>query len=108
MITFKVKDDHPGKWQDGIELFLVDVLDKTDPFGKTIFTGFRVDPKDCRGLFTKTTEPVQCLKYKFDGWHFTMSNLTDISVEDVEKVRRGEIVQVHKYKLRRVEETWTS
>jgi len=101
MLKFKVIDDHPGKWQDGIELFLVEVFDKTEPKVLT-FTGFRVNQEDCRGMFTKTIEPVQVLKYKFNGWHFTMSNLTDISVEDVEKIRRGEVVEIYKYKLRKV------
>jgi hypothetical protein len=93
MQTVKVIDDHPGKHQDGIELELFSA-----EIGDYKFTtGFHRGTQ-FQGMFSEEEQPIQVLREKEDGWHFTMSNLGTLSREElVALFDTGNLTQVDRW-----------
>lgn len=102
MKLVRVKDCHPGKWQDGIELFLVNATKMEHSDGRifSFITGFR-DPSsnDNRGMFDVMSEPVQEIEQDSNGnWLFTMGHITNISRDEVsELVKNGSYRIIRKF-----------
>jgi hypothetical protein len=83
MKRVKVKDLHPGKWQDGMELVLATIVRISD--GEVInsgVTGVReLNSTDARGMFGTDNDALQSLSPTESGWDFTMFNFTTITDE---------------------------
>jgi len=89
MKTVKTIDQHPGKWNDNIELFLVEAI-ATGIVDDEFITGFRVDPTQHKGMFDEYEEPVQGLDFEDckDGFaNFTMYNHTCLKTEQIKELR---------------------
>lgn len=86
MIKIKIIDCHPGKYQDNMELILISVIDHKHR--ENFITGFRdSNSNDNRGMFNEKTEPIQVLKKDKEGnWLFTMSNISDITRDEIQKL----------------------
>lgn len=96
MKIVKVIDQHPGKWQDNMELVLCNVTRyncDNSIIGK-FMSGVRPNTQDCRGMFSEDHDPIQQVIEVNGEYLFTMSNCTDISREEVDELLRNKSVEV--------------
>jgi len=105
MIIKKLKDEHPGKWQDGIEVFMVKAYcesfmgSKNEPF-LTGFTQKGVSSQKIKntGMFGPEIEPVQVISKNGEEWVFTMCNCTSITRHDVRQLlKKGRHIVERRY-----------
>ena len=94
MKTIKIIDDHPGKWQDGMDLVLIKATQLTEDGivmkGDSFLTGFRpTDSSDHRGMFSETEEPMQVVETINGVAHFTMCHCRAISRDLVKRILAG-------------------
>ena len=101
MRTIKLTDEHPGKWNDGAEVFLCNATLPNVKHNNTFVTGFRANGADLPqlGMFDKDSEPIQVI----DGDLFTMCNLGEISREEINTLLRDGKVTIGEYPFTVVE-----
>jgi hypothetical protein len=93
MLKAKLTDEHPGKWNEGVEVFLCHawVAQSDRPYDDEDYfaTGVRVPGTPAKGMFDDRSGPLQVI---VDGNKFTMSNLGEISApEQDELIREGKV-----------------
>jgi hypothetical protein len=97
MKKVNVIDQHPGKWQDGIELVLCSIAQSSESGalgkGNSALTGFSASVLKQIGMFNKDEQPIQVILKDGEKYLFTMSNIGIVTTQDVNRLMRdGTIV----------------
>ncbi len=101
MKTIKLTDSHPGKWNDGAEVFLCNATLPGEKHHNTFVTGFRKNGADLPqlGMFDKDSEPIQVI----DDETFTMYNYGTITRKEINTLLREGKVTIGKEPFRVVD-----
>lgn len=88
MQIVKLTDDHPGMWNQGVEVALVQAKDLEHD--KEFTTGVRTNNSSLKGVFSEHEGPLQVIK----NGRLTMSCLGVIPEEVRQKILAGESVLI--------------
>ena len=84
MKLVELRDEHPGKWNDGVLVLLAEL---TAHDGRKSLTGVRTPGSACKGMFGHREGPLQVIRERAPGiFSLTMSNLGTISREQRTKL----------------------
>ena len=81
-----LNDTHPGNHNDKIKVIICKYVQKDSDFTDEGLTGVRKTNEYCKGMFDEDTDPIQDIIYEDGEYHFTMSNITTISREQVDQL----------------------
>jgi len=101
-----IKDSHPGKWHENLELtpVLVYAPGYTDEY--RFFTGLQLDTVVEKGMFQKWIQPIQHvypLDANLETCLFSMSQCGTVTKEQIEILKKSGHVVVNEDKYYRIE-----
>ena len=94
-----LRDEHPGKWNEGVAVYLCTVRiiengEESDEF----ITGIRVPGTPTMGMFDEHEAPLQVLRKRDNQWWLTMSNMGVLSTEQVrDLLAKGTLTFSHQW-----------